>query len=56
MLAEYLDFISSKGFSATFPKHPVCHSVPTTPGPPVFAKARSLMTRNLSLPERSLLL
>ena len=42
MLAEYLDFISSKGFSATFPKHPVCHSVPTTPGPPVFAKARRL--------------
>ena len=42
LLAEYPDVIYSKGFSATFPKHPVYHSVPTTPGPPVFAKARRL--------------
>ena len=40
LLAEYPDVIFYKGFSATVPKHPVRHSVPTVPGPPVFAKAR----------------
>ena len=29
------------------PKHPVHHSVPTTPGPPVFAKARMLEAEKL---------
>ena len=29
------------------PKHPVHHSVPTTPGPPVFAKARMLEDEKL---------
>ena len=40
LLAEYPDVIFYKGFSATVSKHPVRHSVPTVPGPPVFAKAR----------------
>ena len=47
LLAEYSDVISSQGFSATVPKHLVCHSVPTTPGPPVFAKARRLDAEKL---------
>ena len=42
MLAEYLDVISSKGNSATVPKHPIYHSVPKAFGPPVFAKAEKL--------------
>ena len=42
LLAEYLDVISSKGFSAAVPKHLVRHFVPTTLGPPVFTEARRL--------------
>ena len=34
--------VSSKGFSASTPKHPVRHTVPTPPGPPVFSMARWL--------------
>ena len=45
--AQCPDVISSKGFSAAVPKHLVRHSVPTTPGPPVFAKARRLDTEKL---------
>ena len=30
LLAEYPDVISSKGFSGTVPKHPVCHSWTTS--------------------------
>ena len=47
LLAEYPDVISSKGFSASVPKHPVRHSVPTDPGPPVFAKVRRLYAEKL---------
>ena len=47
MIAEYLDVISSKGFNATVPKHPIRHSVPKAFGPPVFAKARWLDTEKL---------
>ena len=47
LLAEYPDVISSKGFSASVPKHPVRHSVPTVPGPPVFAKVRRLDAEKL---------
>ena len=47
LLAEYPEVISSKGFSASVPKHPVRHSVPTVPGPPVFAKARRLDAEKL---------
>ena len=47
LLAEYPDVISSKGFSASVPKHPVRHSVPAVPGPPVFAKARRLDAEKL---------
>ena len=47
LLAEYPDVISSKSFSASVPKHPVRHSVPTVPGPPVFAKARRLDAEKL---------
>ena len=42
LLAEYLVVIPSKDFSASVPKHQVCHSVPTVPGPPVFAKSEKL--------------
>ena len=47
LLAEYPDVISSKDFSAAVPKHQVRHSVPTSPGPPVFAKARRLDAEKL---------
>ena len=47
MLSEYPDVVSSKGFSATTPKHPVRHTVPTVPIPPVFAKARRLDAEKL---------
>ncbi len=47
LLAEYPDVISSVGFSAADTKYPVHHSVPTTPGPPVFAKARRLDAEKL---------
>lgn len=47
ILAQYPDVIFFKGFSTAVPKHPVHHSVPTTPGPPVFAKARRLDTEKL---------
>ena len=39
--------ISSKDFSAAVPKHDVRHTVPTVPGPPVFAKARRLDAEKL---------
>ena len=42
LLSEYPDVVSSKGFFTSDPKHKVRHTVPTTPGPPVFAKARRL--------------
>jgi len=42
LLAEYLDEISFKGFSAAVPKHPVCHS---------FAKARRLDGEKLEFQE-----
>ena len=47
LLAEYADVITSKGFSATVPKHPVRHSVSTDPGPLVFAKASGLDAEKL---------
>ena len=47
LLAEYPDVVWSKGFSASIPKHPVRHTVPTVPGPPVFAKARRLDAEKL---------
>ncbi len=47
LLAEYPDVISSKDFSAAVPKHQVRHTVPTVPGPPVFAKARRLDAEKL---------
>ena len=47
LLAEYPDVVSSKGFSASTPKHPIRHTVPTVPGPPVFAKARRLDAEKL---------
>ena len=47
LLAEYPDVISSKDFSAAVPKHDVRHTVPTVPGPPVFAKARRLDAEKL---------
>ena len=33
--------MSAKGSSASTPKHPVLHTVPIVPDPPVFAKAHS---------------
>ena len=45
--SEYPDVASSKGFFTTDPKHSVRHTVPTSPGPPVFAKARRLDTEKL---------
>ena len=47
LLAEYADVITSKGYSATVPKHPVRHSVSTDPGPLVFAKASGLDAEKL---------
>ena len=47
LLAEYPDVISSKNLSASVPKDQVRHSVPTVPGPPVFAKARGLDAEKL---------
>ena len=47
LLAEYPHVISSEEFSASVPKHQVRHSVPTAPGPPVFAKARRLDAKKL---------
>ena len=55
LLAEYPDLVSSKGFSASTPKHPVRHTVLTVPVPPVFTKARRLDAENFSLLEKSLL-
>ena len=45
LLAEYV--VSAKGFSSSKPKHQFLHSVPTVPGPPVFAKARCLDAEKL---------
>ena len=39
LLSKYPDFVSSKGFFIMDPKHSVCYTVPTSPGPGVFAKA-----------------
>ena len=39
LLSKYPDVVSSKGFFTTDPKHSVCYTVPTSPGPGVFAKA-----------------
>jgi len=47
LLSEYPDVVSSKGFFTTDPRHPVRHTVPTSPGPPVFAKARRLDAEKL---------
>ena len=47
LLAEYPDVVSAKGFSSSKPKHQVLHTVPTVPGPPVFAKARRLDAEKL---------
>ena len=47
LLAEYPDVVSAKGFSSSKPKHQFLHSVPTVPGPPVFAKARRLDAEKL---------
>ena len=46
LLAEYPDVVSAR-FSSSPPKHAVRHSVPTVPGPPVFAKARRLDAEKL---------
>ena len=42
LLAEYPDVLSTDGFSAATPRHGIFHHIKTTPGPPVFAKARHL--------------
>ena len=42
LLAKYPDVLSSDGFSAAPPRHGILHYIRTTPGPPVFAKARRL--------------
>ena len=47
LLAEYPDVVSAKGFSSSKPNQQVLHSVPTVPGPPVFAKARRLDAEKL---------
>lgn len=42
VLDKFPDVISSEGFTATPPRHATLHHISTTPGPPVFAKARRL--------------
>ena len=39
---EFPDVLSSHGFTASPPCHPIRHHLLTHPGPPVFAKAHSL--------------
>ena len=39
--------MSAKGFSSSKSKHQVLHTVPTVPGPPVFAKAQRLDAEKL---------
>jgi len=48
LLAEFPDVLSSDGFTASKPKHGVQHTLPTVPGPPVFAKARRLDPKKLA--------
>lgn len=51
LLSEYPDVVSSKCFFASDPKHSICHTFPTLPGPLVLA---ALMQRSWNQQERSL--
>ena len=48
ILSKYPDVLSSDSFLASTPKHGVSHDLPTTPGPPVFAKAPRLDPEKLA--------
>ena len=39
LLPEVPDVLSSNGFTASLPCHPICHHLLIKPGPPVFAKS-----------------
>ena len=42
VLEKFPDVVSSESLTATPPRHATLHHISTTPGPPVFAKARRL--------------
>ena len=48
LLEEYLNVLSSDGFTASKPRHGVRHYLLTNPGPPVFAKPRRLDPEKLA--------
>ena len=48
LLSEFLDVLSSNGFTTSKPCHGVRHHLLTNPGPPVYAKPRSLDLKKLA--------
>ena len=48
LLTDVPDVLSSKGFTASKPRHLVRHHLLTNPGPPVFAKPRRLDPEKLA--------
>ena len=49
LLLEFPDVLSSDGFPASPPRHPVCHHLLTRPGLPIFAKSHRLDPEKLAV-------